>query len=159
MLLLLLSIEMTQVQWPDANFRDLERVEYVHGYGIRPLIRQVTANSAAKTFKGLTDINGFAIVVVKGIDAPLATTNSMATIVVAVEERLYLPANGRNIGRKANSFPLTCVWFSGRRRDFRFFLRFLVRHNLLPIHDSDSFGQAIQLPERIPHRQIQKEPG
>jgi hypothetical protein len=77
---------MAQVQWPDANFRDLERVEHVHGYGIRPLIRQVTANSAAKTFKSLTDIYGFAVVVVKGIDAPLATANSVTTIVVAVEE-------------------------------------------------------------------------
>jgi hypothetical protein len=50
------------------------------------LIRQVTANSAAKTFKGLTDIYGFAVVVVKGIDTPLATANSVTTVVVAVEE-------------------------------------------------------------------------
>ena len=122
MLLLLLCIEVGQIQRPNTDFRDLERVEHVHGYGIGPLIRQVTANPAAKTFKGLTDINGFAIVVVKGIDAPLATTNSMATIVVAVEERLYLPANGRNIGWKANNLSLTCVWFSGRRRGFQVFV-------------------------------------
>lgn len=86
MLLLLLCIETGQVQRPDANFRDLERIEHVHGYGIRPLIRQVTANSTSKTFKGLTDINRFAVVVVKCVNAPLATANSVTTIVVAVEE-------------------------------------------------------------------------
>lgn len=83
---LLFRIEMTQIQWPDANLRDFKRVEHVHGYGIRSLIGQVTANSAAKTFKGLTDIYGLAVVVVKGIDAPLATTNSVTTIVKTVEE-------------------------------------------------------------------------
>ncbi len=109
MLLLLHCAKMIQVQRPDANFRNLERVENIHGYGIRSLIRQVASNSAAKTFKGLTNINGFAIVIIKGIDAPLATTNSMTVIVVAVEEKFYLPADRRNIGWKANGLPLTCV--------------------------------------------------
>ena len=86
MLFLFLCIEMGQVEWPDTNFRDFKRVKHVHGYGICPLIRQVAANSAAKTFKSLTDINGFAIVIIKGINAPLAAANSVAFIIMAVKE-------------------------------------------------------------------------
>ena len=44
---LLLCIEMSQIKWPDTNFRYLERVEHIHGYGIRPLIRQMPAYSVA----------------------------------------------------------------------------------------------------------------
>jgi len=77
---------MTQIQWPDTNFRYLEGIKHVHSYSIRSLIRQVAANSTAKTFKSLTNINRFAVVIIKSIDAPLAAANSVPIIIKAVEE-------------------------------------------------------------------------
>ena len=86
MLLLLLGVEMSQVKRPDTNLRDLERIEHVHGYRICPLVREVAANPAAKTFERLADINGFAVIIIKSIDAPLAPADAVAGIIVAVEE-------------------------------------------------------------------------
>ena len=104
---LLVRAQMRQVQGPDTNFRDLERVENIHGHGIRPLIGQMASNPAAQPFKRLTDVNRFAIVVVEGIDAPLASTDSMSLIVAAVEERFDLAANGRDVGRETGGLNLT----------------------------------------------------
>ncbi len=104
---LLVRAQMRQVQGPDTNFRDLERVENIHGHGICPLIGQMASNPATQPFKRLADVNRFAVVIVEGIDAPLAPTDSMALIVAAVEEGFDLAANGRDIGRETGGLILT----------------------------------------------------
>ena len=93
MIFLFSVIEVSQIQRPDANLRDFKRIENVHGNRIRALIRQMTTDSAAKSFKSLADVNRLAVVVVKGIDTPLAPSDFISIIVQAFKEGLYLLAN------------------------------------------------------------------
>ncbi len=93
MFFLLIGVEMSQVQWPDTNLRDLKWIEDIHGDRIRALIRQMAANSAAKSLKSLADVNWLAVVVVKSINAPRAPSDFVSLIVQALEEGFYLLTN------------------------------------------------------------------
>ena len=93
MIFLLSGIEMSQIERPDTNLRDFKWVEDIHGNRIRALICQVPANSAAKSLKSLADVNRLAVVVVKGINTPLASSDFISIIVQAFKESLYLLAN------------------------------------------------------------------
>ena len=93
MLFLLLGIEMSQIERPNANLRDFKWIKDIHGNCIRALIRQVAANSAAKSLKSLADVNRLAVVIVKGINTPLTPSDFISIIVHAFKESLYFPAN------------------------------------------------------------------
>jgi len=106
-LFLLLGAKMAQFKRPDAYLGDFKRIKDIHGNSIRSLICQVTANSAAKPLKSLTNVNRFAVVVVKGINTPLAPADFVSFVVRTLEESLYLLANQGNIRRQANGLSLT----------------------------------------------------
>ena len=57
-------------QGPDLDLEHLEGVEHGHGHGVCPLVGQVTPDARSQTLVGLAYINGLAVVVEEGIDAP-----------------------------------------------------------------------------------------
>ena len=67
-----------EVQRPDADFRDFERVQHIHGYGVRALVGEVTANATGKTFERLAYINRLTVVVVKCVNAPFVAADGAA---------------------------------------------------------------------------------
>lgn len=146
---------MPQVQRPDTNLGDLERVEDVHGHRVRALVGEVAANSAAQSLERLPHVDGFAVVVVEGINTPLAIANVLPCPVDALKERLNLPANSSDIRRKAGLGPFSGGWLSGRRLSFRETWVFLVGHNLLPKRGPDSCEQSTRRRGRKPRRQNQ----
>lgn len=88
-----------QVERPDANLRNFKGVENVHRHRVRPLIGQMTTNPAAQTLKSLADVDGLAVVIVKGIYAPRSPADFISVIVEAFKEGFDLLADGCNIGR------------------------------------------------------------
>jgi hypothetical protein len=83
-----------------VNLADLKRVEDVHCYGVRALVGEVTANPAAKSFISLADVNGFAVVVIECIYAPLDRADALAFIIQRFEERLDFLADEYYVSRR-----------------------------------------------------------
>ena len=55
---------------PHLDLEYLEGIEHRHRYGIGALVGQVSANAGPQPLVGLTDIDGLAVVVEEGVDAP-----------------------------------------------------------------------------------------
>ena len=73
---LFLCVEMLQIQRPDANLRDFKGIENIHGDSICPLIGEMAAYSATKTFKSLAHIDWFPIIDEEGVNTPLYCPNT-----------------------------------------------------------------------------------
>jgi hypothetical protein len=90
-----------KVEQPDANFANLEGIEHVHCNGVCPLVGEMSADSAAELFVGLSDVDRFSVVVEKGVNAPLVAADSLAVSGGGCKECVYLLADGDDITGRA----------------------------------------------------------
>jgi hypothetical protein len=90
-------VHLGKIQWPDANFGDLEGVEDVHGDGVCSLVGEVTAYPAAETLEGLTDVDWLAVVIIERVDAPSVVADAAAVVVGRLEEGLDLLADDDDV--------------------------------------------------------------
>ena len=57
----------------------------------------MTTDPAAETFEGLADVDGLAVVIIEGVDAPSVAPDAPPVVVSRLEEVLDLLADGDDV--------------------------------------------------------------
>ena len=98
------------VEWPDADFGDLEWVEDIHGDSVGALVVEMAPDSAAQPLVRLAYVNRFAVVIKKRVDSPFVAADLSSVIGEGFEKSVDLLAYDRDVRRGAER-----VWcFVGR---------------------------------------------
>lgn len=74
----------------------------------------MASDSAAETFKGLSNVDWFAVVVVKCVNAPLVVADAPPIIVQSLKEGVYFFADDGNVSRWAQVRSISGGVFCGR---------------------------------------------
>ena len=91
--------EMCEIERPDTNLGDLERIEDIHGHCISPLVREVATDARAESLVGLADVDRFAVVIVESIDAALRAADAPTFGIGAAKKIVNLATDCRDISR------------------------------------------------------------
>ena len=85
------------IERPDSNFCNLERIEDIHCDGVGALVVEMTPDSAAQSFVCLTNVDWFSIIIEEGVDAPLMAADLVPVISRGFEECVYFLAYGDDV--------------------------------------------------------------